>query len=100
MDSTRQNTPPSTVRIKTAYRIFILSSLLLPHAQAAEAHEAQRHEAGGDQRDGKAPEGLRRVGELQPLPDAGEEHDGQQEAHAAGDAVDHGLDEVLVLLDA
>ena len=34
----------------------------------------------------------------QPLPNAGEQHDGQQEAQAAGDTVNYGGDEVIVVL--
>ena len=75
------------------------NSSSLPDLQAAEAHEGQSHQAGGDQRDGEALEGLGTVaGNLQLLADGGKQEDGQQEAQTTGDAVDHGPDEVVVIL--
>ena len=59
----------------------------------------RRDRAGGDQRDGEAVKGLGVVaGDLQLLADSREQEDGQQEAQTTGDAVDHGLDEVVVIL--
>ena len=66
--------------------------------QTGEAHKRQGHQTSGDQGDGKALKRLGIVRKHQPLPNAGEQHDGQQEAQAAGDAVNYGGDEVIVVL--
>ena len=63
--------------------IHFSSCLLLPDLQAGEAHERQGHQTCGDQGDGEALKRLGIVREHQALPDAGEQHDGQQEAQAA-----------------
>ena len=44
--------------------------------------KGQRHQAGGDQRDGETVPALGIVSEHQTLTDAGEQHDGQQEAQS------------------
>ena len=73
-------------------------SLHGPHLQAGEAHECKGDQACGDQRDGEAFKCLGIVGKLQALAHRGEQVDRQQEAKAAGDAVHHGSDEVVVVL--
>ena len=67
-------------------------------AEDGEAHESQSDEAGGHQGDREALESLGPLGELHPLPDAGKDHDDQQEADAAGDAVHDALNKAVAIL--
>ena len=67
-------------------------------ADAREAHEGQGQESRRHEGYREAVEALGVVGKLQPVAHARKQHDGDEEAEAAGDAVDDALDEVVVVL--
>ena len=73
--------------------------LILKHPQPLEAHERHGQQRGGHERDGETLETFRVVGEVEPLPDGGEDHDGEQKPHAGHCTVGHRLDEVEVIFD-
>ena len=66
--------------------------------QSGEAHEGHGQQAGGDEGQGKALQAKGRAGKLHALADAGEEQEGQGEAHGGGGAEDRAFHQTKVLL--
>src|SRR5574343_2018436 len=95
---------PSAAPRTTAPRAMMamasrISMALLVFVQAGEAHEGERHQAGGDHRDGGAAEIERDIGALDAFADAGEQDQYQREADRTAGAEEQRLDEVVAVGD-
>ena len=73
---------------------------LQPAVDAREAHEGQREQSGGDHHDGHALHALGHLHQLELLAHAGKHRQRHAEADGRGEGIDHGLQQVVILLDA
>ena len=72
---------------------------LLKDLHAAEAHEGQSEQRCGHEADRETFEAFRVLCKLNALAHGGKQNDSKQEAEAAGDTVNGGLDEVVLILN-
>ena len=80
-------------------RFHIFTPSLSEYLHAAEAHEGESHKSSGHEADGESLEALGVLGKLNTLTHACKQDDREQEAKAAGDAVDNGFEEVVLILN-
>src|SRR5690606_7115668 len=74
-----KTTASPTMANRAAVRGFCTIRSIMALHQAAKAHKGQGHQAGGDQADGGALEGLRHIGHRQPLAHRGKQDQYQGE---------------------